>query len=31
VLGVTDNVYKEDMRYFQLDLFLRFGGHGRRL
>ena len=25
--GVTDNVEKEDMRDFELDLFLNFGGH----
>ena len=26
-LGVTDNVEKEDMGDFELDLFLNFGGH----
>jgi hypothetical protein len=26
-LGVTDNVEKEDMRDFEFDLFLNFGGH----
>jgi hypothetical protein len=26
-LGVTDNVEKEDMRDFELDLFLKLGSH----
>ena len=26
-LRVTDNVDEENVRYFQLDLFLNFGGH----
>jgi len=26
-LGVTDNVEKEHMRDFELDLFFNFGGH----